>query len=236
MLPPRLKQSAIVIVGFTALLYLVELLDVVLPVNLDNGGIVSRSLSGLDGVLWAPLLHGDWAHLLANTAPVLIFGFLAMAGGLGPWIAVTATIWILGGLGVWLIGPGGNTVTIGASGVAFGWLAFLLVRGLFNRSIKQIGLAVLLLAWWGSMLWGILPGEPGISWQGHLFGALAGILAAWLYARANRGKSAGQASAAASGPATLGTELTGKGPTGKGPTSKGKAKTGRWARSSGKTG
>ncbi|MQA11163.1 MAG: rhomboid family intramembrane serine protease [Pseudonocardiaceae bacterium] len=189
MLPPRPRQAAVVVLGFTALLYLVELLDVALPVHLDNGGISSRTLSGLDGIVWAPLLHGGWAHLLANTLPVLVFGFLAMAGGLGPWLAVTLTIWVFGGLGVWLTGPEGY-VTIGASGLAFGWLAFLLVRGLFNRSLKQLGLAIVLLAYWGGMLWGVLPGEPGISWQGHLFGALGGVLAAWLFARANRAKGA----------------------------------------------
>jgi len=121
--------------------------------------------------------------------PVLIFAFLAMAGGIGRWVAVTATIWILGGLGVWLMGPS-NTITIGASGLAFGWLAYLLVRGLFNRSGGQIVVALVLLFIWGGMLWGVLPGNSGISWQGHLFGALAGVLAAWVTARAD--KSRGQ--------------------------------------------
>jgi membrane associated rhomboid family serine protease len=183
-LPPNPKLSAIVVAGFTALLYLIELIDAVLPADLDRHGIVPRSLSGLDGLAWAPLLHHGWGHLLANTLPVLIFGFLAMAGGLGQWIAVTLTIWLVSGLGVWLTGADG--VTVGASGLALGWLVFLLVRGIFTRSLAQIGVAVLLFLYWGGTLLGVLPGDPGVSWQGHLFGAGAGVLAAWLVALAGR--------------------------------------------------
>jgi membrane associated rhomboid family serine protease len=186
--PPNPKQAAVVVVGFTALLYLVELLDVVLPWHLDNWGIQARTWSGLDGVIWAPLLHAGWDHLISNTLPVLLFGFLAMAGGMGQWIAVTVTIWLVSGLGVWLTAPS-DVVTVGASGLAFGWLAFLLVRGIFNRSIKQLGVAVVLFLYWGSTLLGVLPGNPQISWQGHLFGALAGVLTAWLTSRATREKA-----------------------------------------------
>jgi membrane associated rhomboid family serine protease len=188
-LPANPKAAGIVAVGFTVLLYLIELVDMFLGGDLDSFGIHTRELDGLDGVIWAPLLHLGWEHLFSNTVPVLIFAFLAMAGGIGQWVAVTATIWILGGLGVWLMGPS-NTITIGASGLAFGWLAYLLVRGLFNRSAGQIVVALVLLFIWGGMLWGVLPGNPGISWQGHLFGALAGVLAAWVTSRAD--KSRGQ--------------------------------------------
>src|SRR5581483_8673323 len=108
---------------------------------LDSDGIVPRDTSHLDGVLWSPLLHHGWQHLEGNTVPFLVFGFLAMAGGLGQWILVTAIIWLLGGLGVWLIAPDGS-VTIGASGVIFGWLVFLLARGFFAGSMRQMLLAV----------------------------------------------------------------------------------------------
>ncbi|MFJ8914574.1 rhomboid family intramembrane serine protease [Amycolatopsis sp. NPDC102389] len=188
-LPPNPRAAAIVALAFTALLYLVELVDVVLPVDLDqSGGIVAREVSDLDGVLWAPLLHAGWGHLFSNTLPVLVFAFLAMSAGIGRWVLVTAIIWVLSGLGVWLIAPGG-TVTVGASGVAFGWLAFLLVRGIFNRAVGQILVAVVLLGIWSGMLWGLLPGDPGVSWQGHLFGALSGVFAAWAMARADRSQA-----------------------------------------------
>jgi membrane associated rhomboid family serine protease len=202
-LPPRPLRAAVVIVGFTAVLYLIELVNLGLLHNsLEQDGIRARSLSGLAGIIWAPLLHVSWAHLIGNTVPVLVFGFLAMAVGIGPWIAVTATIWVISGLGVWLISPSGY-VTIGASGIAFGWLMFLLVRGIFSRSFGQIVVALVLVFYWGSVLWGLLPGRADISWQGHLFGALAGVLCAWLVARANRptagvgaGTGAGSASTA----------------------------------------
>jgi membrane associated rhomboid family serine protease len=185
-LPPRPRQAAFVILAFTGALYVIEFVNVTAFGNgLRVDGIYSRSASGLLGVLWAPLLHGSWQHLEANTLPVLLFGFLAMAGGLRQWIAVTAMIWLISGLGVWLLAPGG-VPTIGASGLAFGWLAFLLVRGLFNRSFLQILVAAVLFFYWGSVLWGVLPGDPRISWQGHLFGALGGVLAAYLAAAPNR--------------------------------------------------
>lgn len=188
-LPSNPRAAAIVALAFTALLYLVELVDVVLPVDLDqSGGIGARELSDLDGVLWAPLLHAGWGHLFSNTVPVLVFAFLAMSAGIGRWVLVTAIIWVLSGLGVWLIAPSG-TVTVGASGVAFGWLAFLLVRGIFNRAVGQILVAVVLLGIWSGMLWGLLPGDPGVSWQGHLFGALSGVFAAWLMARVDRSQA-----------------------------------------------
>jgi membrane associated rhomboid family serine protease len=184
-LPPRPVQAAVVIGSFVGALYLIELVNLtLLHGSLTNDGIMPRTASGLSGVIWGPLLHGSWAHLWANTVPLLVFGFLAMAGGLGQWISVTVCVWIISGLGVWLT-AGSDTVTVGASGIAFGWLAFLLVRGLFNRSLWQLVIALVLLFYWGSVLWGLLPGQPAISWQGHLFGALGGILAAWLAARAN---------------------------------------------------
>jgi membrane associated rhomboid family serine protease len=184
-LPPQPALAAVIMVAFTAVLYLTELVDQLTPLRLDDDGIRAWSLDGLFGILWAPLLHAGWAHLFANTVPFLVFGFLAMAGGLRQWLLVTAMIWILGGLGVWLIGPT-DASTIGASGVIFGWLAFLLVRGIFARSGRQILVALVLLFFWGGVLWGLLPGASQVSWQGHLCGAAAGVLAAWLVARADR--------------------------------------------------
>ncbi|GAA4883681.1 rhomboid family intramembrane serine protease [Pseudonocardia benzenivorans] len=184
-IPARPVPAAITMLAFTVVLYLIELVDQLTPLHLDDDGIHSRSVSGLTGIIWAPLLHGGWAHLAANTIPFLVFGFLVMAGGIGQFVAVTALIWVVSGLGVWLLGPS-NTSTIGMSGVIFGWLVFLLVRGFFARSLAQIAVAVVLFAVWGSVLLGVIPGRPEISWQAHLFGALAGLLAAFLVARADR--------------------------------------------------
>jgi len=184
-LPPHPIGAAATMLLFTAVLYVVEGVDQAAGGTLDADGIWPRNTDHLDGVLWSPLLHHGWAHLEANTLPFLLFGFLAMAGGLGQFVAVTATIWLLGGLGVWLIAPS-DEVTVGASGVIFGWLVFLLARGFFARSAKQVLLAVALFALWGGVLFGILPGQPGISWQAHLCGALAGLLAARMVAGGRR--------------------------------------------------
>jgi membrane associated rhomboid family serine protease len=190
-LPPRPLRAAIVIFAFTALLYLVELVNTIgFGGRLSQYGIISRELYGLPGVVWAPLLHVSWQHLVSNTVPVLLFGFLAMAVGVGPWIAVTATIWLVSGLGVWLT-ESQDVSTVGASGIAFGWLTFLLVRGIFNRSLKQLLVAAVLLFYWGSALWGLLPDvNPQISWQAHMFGAVGGLLAAATSTVANRGRRA----------------------------------------------
>jgi membrane associated rhomboid family serine protease len=184
-LPAAPIRSMLTMLVFTAVLYGVEFADQVTGGSLDDDGIVARRLDGLDGVLWAPLLHGSWSHLIANTLPFLIFGFLAMAGGIRQFLLVTGLIWVISGLGVWLTAPD-NSVTVGASGVIFGWLVFLLVRGFFAHSGRQIALAVVLFFFWGGILLGVLPGQPNISWQAHLFGALAGLLAARLVASADR--------------------------------------------------
>ncbi|HVE96403.1 MAG TPA: rhomboid family intramembrane serine protease [Pseudonocardiaceae bacterium] len=182
--PARPGQAAMIIAAFTGVLYVTEAMDTVLGGALDEEGIWPRQVDGLDGVLWAPLLHDGWPHLVANTVPVLILGFFALAGGIGQFVAVTATIWLVGGLGTWLTGSPG--VHLGASLLIFGWLVFLLVRGFFARSLIQILLAVVLFGVWGGALWGVLPGNVGISWQGHLFGAVGGLLAARLVAGADQ--------------------------------------------------
>ena len=183
--PARPVQALATILSFTAALWVIEFYDQMTGEWLDADGIVPRSWGGLDGILWAPLLHGGFAHLAANTLPFVVFGFLVLANGIGRFVLVTALIWVLAGLGVWLTAPYGS-VTVGMSGVIFGWLTYLLVRGFFARSGTQILLAVVVFFLWGGILLGVLPGQEGVSWHGHLFGALAGVFAAWLVARPSR--------------------------------------------------
>jgi membrane associated rhomboid family serine protease len=181
-LPARPFVAAATMLLFTFLLYAVEAYDQSTGQLLDReDGIIARDPNHFFGILTAPVLHAGWAHLESNTLPFLIFGFLAMAGGLRQFVLVTGIVWVTSGLGVWLFAPPGSD-TVGASGVIFGWLVFLLFRGFFAGSAKQIALAVVLFFLWGGVLLGVLPGQLGISWQAHLFGAIGGILAARMVA------------------------------------------------------
>lgn len=172
-------QAAALILGFVALLYGIEGVDSLQGVDLDREGIRPRDPDGLWGVLWAPVLHGNWDHLMGNTLPVLILGFLTLLSGIGRGLAATALIWLIAGVGTWLIG-GAGTVHIGASSLVFGWLTFLISRGWFARNLTQIVVGLVVFAIYGSLLWGVLPGQPMISWQGHLFGAVGGLVAGWV--------------------------------------------------------
>lgn len=180
-IPPRPLLSAVVVAGFVGLLFVVEAIDTVLFGALDDDGVIPRDFTEWDNIIWAPVLHGGWEHLTSNAVPLLILGFLATSGGVKQFAQVTVVIWLTAGLGTWVIGAAGSH--IGASGLVFGFLVFLLVRGLFVRSPWQIVVAVAVFAAYGAVLWGVLPGQPGISWEGHLFGALGGVLAAWGVAR-----------------------------------------------------
>ncbi|NYG59067.1 membrane associated rhomboid family serine protease [Nocardioides daedukensis] len=176
---PRAVSAAVTIGSFVALLYVIEFVDMLMANRLDQQGIEPRETGGLLGIVFAPLLHGGWGHLIANTFPALVLGFLILLSGLRTWAGVSAVVWIIGGVGIWLTG-GDNSVHIGASGLIFGWLTYLIVRGIFSRKVGQILLGVVILVMYGGLLWGVLPGQEGISWQGHLFGAVGGVIAAWL--------------------------------------------------------
>ncbi|GAB90183.1 rhomboid family intramembrane serine protease [Gordonia rhizosphera] len=183
--PPRplWQRSALIMAAIAALLFVIEAVDAATHYNLDNAGIEPRQVDGLDGILWAPLLHADWEHLFANLLPGLVLGFLLLMTR--RFVIVTAIVWLVSGLGVWLFAPP-YTVTVGASGIIFGWLTYLLIRGLFNRDFWQIVLGIVLFLIYGSVLWGVLPTDAGVSWQGHLFGAIGGVLAAWYLAARDR--------------------------------------------------
>jgi membrane associated rhomboid family serine protease len=172
------RTAAIWSAGFVAALWVSEIIDTVLDNRLDAEGIRPNSPEGLSGILVAPLLHSGFGHLMANTLPLLVLGFLVLLAGLRQWLAVTAIVWVVGGVGTWVTG-GEGTVHLGASGLVFGWLTYLLLRGFFTRNAVEILVGVLVFFVYGGVLLGVLPGQPGISWQGHLFGALGGALAAW---------------------------------------------------------
>jgi membrane associated rhomboid family serine protease len=163
------------------LMWLSELIDTAMHGALDKYGIIARDPQGLIGIVTAPFLHLGFGHLISNTLPLVTLGALIAVSGAARLFAVTAVVTVIGGFGTWLISPP-NTVTIGASGLVFGYAAYLIARGLFNRRIGQVLVGILVIVVWGSALLGGLLPQDGISWQGHLFGGISGILAAWFLA------------------------------------------------------
>lgn len=190
---PAWKVGGATILSFVALLYVIEIVDQLTGHSLDRNGIRPLEADGLKGIVFAPLLHGGWDHLLANTVPALVLGFLVTLAGMARFVWATAIIWIVGGFGTWLIGGLGScrlpTNHIGASGLIFGWLAFLLVFGWLTRHVWQIVTSLVVLFVYGGILLGAVPVLDrcgGVSWQGHLCGALAGVLAAYVLSAPER--------------------------------------------------
>jgi len=181
----ELKTQGNLLVCIVVLLWAIELANSLMNNALNNLGIRPRNILGLQGIIFAPFLHGSWRHLISNTFPLVILSWLIMARDRSEWIAVTVLTAIASGVGTWLFG-GTETVHIGASGVVFGYFGFLVTRAYFERSFGSIAISLLVLALFGGMIWGILPVRVGISWEGHLFGLLGGIAAAWTIAALNR--------------------------------------------------
>lgn len=174
-----LETPAKIIGGFIALIWLLEIVDqLFLQHHLNRLGIVPRTQIGLRGILFAPLLHGTWQHLIANTLPCAVLGWLTLLHGITAFTIVTVVIWLISGAGVWLFASP-HTLHIGASGIIFGYFGFLLSRSYFEQNLLSTAVAIVVALLYGPLIWGILPSRKrGISWQGHLFGFVGGVLTA----------------------------------------------------------
>jgi membrane associated rhomboid family serine protease len=181
--------------GIALLILIVTIMWVVQAINavdsglhLDNDGIYPRNVSHLWGILTSPFLHLNWSHLIGNTVPFIFMGLIIALRGAIRLAAVTAIVILLGGLGTWLIAPA-HTVTVGASGVVFGYATYLFSVGIFNRSLLEIGVGLVVgVVWGGALLASVVP-HTGVSWQAHVCGAIAGVVAAYGTARARGGSS-----------------------------------------------
>ena len=174
----ELVTPALPVLLLVAVMWVEEIIDTGLNGRLDRHGIIPREVEGIDGILWCPFLHGGFGHLIANSLPFLILGGAICLGSVHRFAFVTVVTMAVSGIGTWLTGPD-FTVHIGASGVVFGYLTYLLSRGVFARHLGYLLGGVIVFFIYGGALWGLLP-APGVSWQGHLFGAIGGIIAAWL--------------------------------------------------------
>jgi membrane associated rhomboid family serine protease len=176
------RHNGLLFVGAMAVvMWVVEVINAASSYSLDANGIVPRETDGLDGVVFAPFLHASWSHLVGNTVPFLVLGAVVALSGLARVVLVTILVAGIGGLGTWLVAPS-NTVHVGASGVVFGYAGYLVARGLFSRSPLHLVMGAVVAAVWGTTLLSGLVPQDGISWQGHLFGAIGGIVAARMLA------------------------------------------------------
>lgn len=173
---PRI--SGLLLVGaMLVVMWLVEVVNALDHYSLDRFGIRPRDADGLDGIVFSPFLHASWPHLIGNTVPFVVLGGVIALSGLVRVAAVTALVAFVGGLGTWLVASS-NSVHIGASGVVFGYAGYLVARGLFTRSPMHLAVGAVVAAIWGTTLVSGLVPHDGISWQGHLFGAVGGLIAA----------------------------------------------------------
>ena len=163
---------------FVAILWAVEIVNLVFGYELNRFGIIPRDITGLRGLIFSPFLHGSINHLVLNTGPLFILGLLVISRGIGAFLLLTFMVSIIGGFGVWSFGQA-SSVHIGASGVVFSYFGYLLFKGLFDKKLKALLVSLGVFIIYGSIIWGVFPGTAGISWEGHLFGFLAGV--AWAY-------------------------------------------------------
>ncbi len=164
---------------FILMMWTVHIVSTILGLSFTYFGILPREIVGLTGIITAPLIHGDWQHLISNTVPMaalsaLIFLFYRRVA-----VKSFMLIYLLTGLAVWAFGR--DVWHIGASGVVYGLLSFVFWNGIFRRSFKSIALSLAILIMYSGYFIGIVPGKPGISWESHLYGALVGILVSYLF-------------------------------------------------------
>ncbi|MDB5228144.1 MAG: Rhomboid family protein [Bacteroidota bacterium] len=174
-----MKKAASIPVTFVALMWMIHIFQVVYRIDLGNLGIYPRDLHTITGILTSPLIHGSWEHLLSNTFPLLVLALLLFLTYEKIATAVWTMNYLFTGLLVWLFAR--DSYHIGASGIIYGLASFLLFSGFFRMDIKAIAIASGVAIFYGGMVWGILPIQPGVSWESHLFGGIVGFILAFIY-------------------------------------------------------
>jgi membrane associated rhomboid family serine protease len=180
-------EGLVLLAGIVALMWLLEVINTLDSNHLNSDGIVPRNFDHLWGIFTGPFLHVSFQHLIDNTVPFVFMGVIIALRGAVRLALVTLIVIVIGGLGTWLISPG-NESTVGASGVVFGYAAYLFTRGVFNRSLLEILTAVVVGVVWGGALLSSLVPHTGISWQGHACGAIGGVAAAWWLSPGHAGR------------------------------------------------
>lgn len=176
----RALSAGVLILSVTAVMWVLEAFDYTTDGWFDRFGIQPRDVGDLPDIFTAPFMHGGFGHLIGNTIPFVILGFIAAARGIAKFLVASLIIIVVGGLGVWFIS---SANTLGSSILIFGFFGYLVGRGIFERRLPYIGIAVAVVAVYGTMLLGVIPSDPTVSWQGHLFGLLGGVLSSWVLRR-----------------------------------------------------
>jgi membrane associated rhomboid family serine protease len=173
----NLKISGSIII----ILWLVMAIDMIPAVHLNAWGIIPRTVSGLPGIFLSPFLHSGFPHLISNTVPLFVLLLITLNAYRNVALFAVAFISIAGGVLVWVFARGGNH--IGASGLIYGLIAFLIANGIFRKDKKSLLIAVVVFILYGGLIWGVLPNmyDVHISWEGHLSGAIAGVYTAYYY-------------------------------------------------------
>jgi membrane associated rhomboid family serine protease len=195
------REGLVLLAGIVGVMWIVEVINTLDSNRLDGDGIYGRSFSHLWGILTTPFIHASFAHLIGNTIPFVFMGVIIALAGAKRLALVTAIVILVGGLGTWLVAPS-NIPTIGASGVVFGFATYLFARGFLNRSLSEVLVGLFVAVIWGGALVSSVVPHNGISWQGHLFGALGGIVAALVLRRERPTKARAAQPTGAPRPAT----------------------------------
>lgn len=176
----EIQTKAYIIGGLTFFLIAVQVINMLTGQSLVAYGIEPRDLTGLGGIIFSPFIHGSFQHLFSNIFAFAVMGGLIIWDSIERFFKVSLFIMINSGLLVWGFGPE-HVLIVGASGVIFGYFGYLLSRAFINKDPTSILIAVLVGLFYGGIIFGVLPGAPGVSWLSHLVGLLCGILAAWVW-------------------------------------------------------
>lgn len=203
--------AILAVAGFAAAMWVFELVDFLLGGALDMVfGLRSWNADAPWTIATAPFMHADFAHLMSNTVPLLVLGALVAFSGVSRFVWTTVIVILVSGAGVWLFSPP-ETLTVGASGLIFGYFGYTVLRGIVERKTIDIVIMVCVILFYGTLIIGVLPLTEGVSWQAHLFGFLGGLLSAWLLPKRTKG-------ADSAGPGVYGQQFPYGGHPGAGPT------------------
>jgi membrane associated rhomboid family serine protease len=174
----QIKRNLYWILGFVVLIWVIELINFSIGHRLSDWGILPRTLKGLKGIPLSPFLHASLLHIMMNTIPLAVLGGFVMLNGRQIFLEISIIIILASGTALWLFGR--SSYHVGASGLIFGYFGYLVLRAWYDRSLKSFVIAFVTVFLYGGIMWGLLPTFSRISWEGHLFGLLAGFLAARL--------------------------------------------------------